>query len=70
MILLTVMELWKRRLKQPGAPCLSVGSSNKPVWLPAEVCRIRPGQRKLKLDDKQTAEARTTVRVCGDRWSC
>jgi len=47
-----------RRLKQPGAPCLSVGSSNKPVWLPAEVCRIRPGQRKLKLDDKQTAEAR------------
>ena len=49
------------RLKFPGAPCLSVGSSGKPVWLPAEVCRVRPGQRKLKLDDKQTAEVRVTL---------
>ncbi len=45
-----------RRLQYPGAPCLSVGSGGKPVWLPAEVCRVRRGQRKLKLDDKQTAE--------------
>ena len=46
------------RLKFPGAPCLSVGTSARPVGLPPEVCRLKKGQRKLKLDDRQTAEVR------------
>ncbi len=46
------------RLQFPGAPCLSVGTSARPVGLPPEVCRLKKGQRKLKLDDRQTAEAR------------
>ena len=57
-------DLWQSpcnpfyRLQYPGAPCLSVGGGAKAVWLPAEVCRVRRGQRKLKLDDRQTAEVR------------
>jgi len=35
-----------------------VGTSARPVGLPPEVCRLKKGQRKLKLDDRQTAEAR------------
>jgi len=36
-------------------PCLNVGTPKRPVYLPAEVCTIAPGQRRLKLDEKQTA---------------
>ena len=36
-------------------PCLNVGTPKKPIYLPAEVCAIAPGQRRLKLDEKQTA---------------
>ena len=40
----------------PHVSCLNVGTPNKPIYLPAEVCTIAPGQRRLKLDEKQTAE--------------
>ena len=36
-----------------------MGTSARPVGLPPEVCRLKKGQRKLKLDDRQTAEARS-----------
>ena len=55
---LDITPACSRSLKFPGAPCLSVGSGSKTVWLPAEICRVRRGQRKLKLDDRQTAEVR------------
>ena len=44
------------RLKYPTAPCLNVGSPQRPSYLPLEVCSIAPGQRRLKLDERQTAE--------------
>lgn len=42
-------------LKYLDVPCLNVGTPRKPIYLPAEVCTIAPGQRRLKLDEKQTA---------------
>ena len=42
-------------LKLPDVPCLNVGTPRKPIYLPPEVCIIAPGQRRLKLDEKQTA---------------
>jgi eukaryotic translation initiation factor 2C len=33
-----------------------VGNPKRPVYLPAEVCKIAKGQRRLKLDERQTAE--------------
>lgn len=43
------------RLQLPTAPCLRVGG-RKAVALPMEVCKIAKGQRRLQLDDKQTAQ--------------
>lgn len=34
-------------------PCLNVGTPKKPNYLPAELCTIAPGQRRLKLDERQ-----------------
>ena len=34
-------------------PCLNVGTPRKPNYLPAELCQICPGQRRLKLDERQ-----------------
>ena len=46
--------LW-HRLTLPHMPCLNVGTPHKPIYLPAEVCTIAPGQRRVRLDEKQTA---------------
>ena len=35
---------------------MNVGSPKKPTYLPIEVCKIAAGQRRLKLDDRQTSE--------------
>lgn len=44
------------RLQLPEAPCLNVGSPKRPTYLPAEVCKLARGQRRLKLNERQTAE--------------
>lgn len=41
------------RLEYPDVPCLNVGTPRKPNYLPAELCQICPGQRRLKLDERQ-----------------
>lgn len=44
-------------LKYPKMPCLMVGSSQKAVFMPMEVCSIPPGQRYMrKLDGMQTSD--------------
>ena len=44
-------------LKYPKLPCLVVGSTQKSVFMPIEVCRIPPGQRYMrKLDGMQTSD--------------
>ena len=40
----------------PNVPCLNAGTRQKPVYLPPEFCSVAPGQRRLKLDERQTAE--------------
>ena len=45
----------RHRLLLPHVPCLNVGTPRKPIYLPAEVCTIAPGQRRVRLDEKQTA---------------
>ena len=45
----------RHRLALPHVPCLNVGTPRKPIYLPAEVCTIAPGQRRVRLDEKQTA---------------
>ncbi|KAK9804875.1 hypothetical protein WJX72_009755 [[Myrmecia] bisecta] len=49
-------ERYQIKLKYPNLPCLNVGSARKAIYLPPEVCEIVKGQRRLKLDEKQTAE--------------
>ncbi|CAL1679989.1 unnamed protein product [Lasius platythorax] len=41
-------------LKHPKLPCLSVGSKEKEIYLPAELCTIVEGQSVKKLNDEQT----------------
>lgn len=51
-----------RRLKFPKLPCANIGGKDritgrpKEVWIPVELLKVNPGQRRLKLDEKQTAE--------------
>lgn len=33
-----------------------MGNTKRPIYLPLEVCKIAKGQRRLKLDERQTAE--------------
>ena len=40
----------------PQLPCLDAGFPRRPIWLPAEVCKLAKGQRQLKIDDRQAAE--------------
>ncbi|XP_066906251.1 protein argonaute-2 isoform X1 [Halyomorpha halys] len=43
------------KLKYPHLPCLTVGTREKPVSLPMELCRIVPGQVTIKkMNDTQT----------------
>jgi eukaryotic translation initiation factor 2C len=45
------------QLRFPHLPCLKVGSPQRVVYLPLEVCDIIPGQRYLrKLNEQQTAQ--------------
>ena len=48
------------RMQHPSVPCLNVGTPRKLIWLPAEICHICAGQRRLKLDERQV-----TVTVTG-----
>ena len=41
------------RMQHPFVPCLNVGTPRKLIWLPAEICHICAGQRRLKLDERQ-----------------
>ena len=41
------------RMQHPSVPCLNVGTPRKLIWLPAEICHICAGQRRLKLDERQ-----------------
>ena len=41
---------------QPKLPCLNVGGSGKPTYVPAELATVKRGQRKLKLDERQQAQ--------------
>ncbi|KAK9837636.1 hypothetical protein WJX74_001800 [Apatococcus lobatus] len=43
------------RLTYPHLPCITAGSRAAPKWVPLELCHLAAGQRKLKLNDKQTA---------------
>ena len=40
----------------PSLPCLNVGASGKPTYVPAELATVKRGQRKLKLDERQQAQ--------------
>ena len=40
----------------PKLPCLNVGASGKPTYVPAELANVKRGQRKLKLDERQQAQ--------------
>lgn len=58
---LSIMEYFKKQynydLKFPYLPCLRVGTAQKTVFLPMEVCDIVPGQRFVrKLNEHQTAQ--------------
>ena len=44
------------RMQHPSVPCLNVGTPRKLIWLPAEICHICAGQRRLKLDERQVTE--------------
>ena len=43
------------RLTYPHLPCITAGSRAAPKWVPLELCHLAAGQRKLKLNEKQTA---------------
>nr|CAB3454270.1 unnamed protein product [Digitaria exilis] len=56
----TVIDYFKKRynleLKFKYLPCLDVGSEQKSVYIPIEVCKIVPRQRyQKKLDDSQVS---------------
>lgn len=69
----SVSEYFKaeyRRLAYPNLPCLDVGTQNKKIYLPMEVCDIVEGQHcKKKLSEKQTAEMiKYTARPPAERF--
>lgn len=46
-------------LKHPNLPVINVGNRENPIYYPAEVCMVKPGQstgRSNRLDPNQTAE--------------
>lgn len=50
-------DQYNYQLRFPHLPCLKVGSIQRAVYLPLEVCDIIPGQRYLrKLNEQQTAQ--------------
>ncbi|XP_076337070.1 protein argonaute-2-like isoform X2 [Tachypleus tridentatus] len=57
---ITVAEYFKQNyepLKYSNLPCIDVGTGNKNVYLPFEVCKIVEGQHnRRKLNDKQISD--------------
>lgn len=52
----------------PNCPCLNVGTPKRPIYMPIEVCVIAPAQRKLRLNEMQTAEMiKSASRPPGER---
>ncbi|GAD99066.1 RNA interference and gene silencing protein [Paecilomyces variotii No. 5] len=56
---ISVYDFFRRtyniQLRHPELPVVNVGSQDNPMYLPAEVCVVRPGQAaKAKLSSKQT----------------
>ncbi|KAJ3322581.1 Eukaryotic translation initiation factor 2C [Boothiomyces sp. JEL0866] len=51
------LNKYKMELTFPQLPLIVVGESNRPIYLPMEVCEIVPGQRHMKkLNERQTSE--------------
>ncbi|GIL75720.1 hypothetical protein Vretifemale_5434, partial [Volvox reticuliferus] len=44
-----------RPLRFPALPCANVGDRRRPVYIPLELCNVVAGQRRMKLDAKQSA---------------
>ncbi|GLC53161.1 Protein argonaute-3 [Pleodorina starrii] len=42
-----------RPLRFPSLPCAHVGERHRPTYIPAELCTVIGGQRKMKLDARQ-----------------
>lgn len=43
-------------LEKPDEPCINLGTKEKPVFVPPELCWVEPGQQyNRKLDERQTA---------------
>ncbi|KAH9895506.1 putative RNA interference and gene silencing protein [Xylariomycetidae sp. FL2044] len=58
---ITVFDFFKEKcnltIRDPKLPVINVGGKENPSYLPAEVCKVRPGQpakKKLKLSSAQT----------------
>ncbi len=50
-------EKYKINMREPGLPCLVVGSPDRSVFIPMEVASVTPGQRyPRKLDEEQTSD--------------
>ncbi|EGF81781.1 hypothetical protein BATDEDRAFT_16026 [Batrachochytrium dendrobatidis JAM81] len=51
------MTKYSIKLTFPHLPCIVVGTLNRPIYLPLEVCKLFQGQRHLrKLNERQTAD--------------
>jgi eukaryotic translation initiation factor 2C len=64
----TVFDYFKERgyvIKQPNLPVLNVGSPYDPIYIPAELCTVLPGQpyRKFLSGDQTTKMLRFAARV-------
>lgn len=58
---ITVAEYFKREygitLKAPGMPAVNFGSDTRPIWIPAELGTVMPGQvYRGKLNENQTSK--------------
>jgi len=58
-----MLALAPNRLRYPDMPCVNCGTFTKPVWLPAELCYIVKGQRRLKLDESQVRKKKRPCRL-------
>ncbi|KAL8813818.1 MAG: hypothetical protein Q9223_006918 [Gallowayella weberi] len=57
---ISVFQYFKRKynrdLKKPDDPVINLGNKEKPVFVPAELCEVEPGQQyNKKLDGSQTS---------------
>ena len=49
-------KLVPRRLREPHLPCIDVGTKQKPVWLPMELCTVVKGQALKKGEQPPATE--------------